>query len=254
MKGCGFISFENLNNNQMKAVTHVNGPMLVLAGPGSGKTRVLTERIRYLIEDIHIKADSILVITFSRKAALEMQERFIRLTNNHTYPVNFGTFHAIFYSILKYHYNFSNENILTDKIKYKYIQDIGYKLKIEKATYGSWQKQMLGLISRYKNDKTGLQTDEFYIVMEESEKKQFMQIYDMYCRRCELEDKFDFDDMIVKCRNLLYKNKDVLKQWRHRYKYILIDEFQDINDIQYEVIRMLGGSAMNVFCVGDICT
>ena len=102
-----------LNKEQAEAVNHVYGPMLVLAGPGSGKTHTLVERVRHLIEDVGIPPNNILVITFSKKAAMEMQARFTNLTGEKNYPVSFGTFHAIFYHILKTHYSYSNDSILT---------------------------------------------------------------------------------------------------------------------------------------------
>lgn len=222
----------------------------MLAGPGSGKTAVLTERIRYLIEDRGVKPEEILVITFSQKSAKEMQSRFINLVKGKSYPVNFGTFHAVFYHILMTHRNFTKDSILTDKQKHIYLMEIGIKLGIEKATYTSWQNEMIELISNYKNiGETAFENDELY--PNSNDIDLLKKVANLYEKRCRLEDKLDFDDMIVECRNMLYRHEKILRKWQNCYKYICIDEFQDINDIQYDVLRLLAGDNMNVFAVGD---
>ena len=239
-----------LNKEQLQAVRHVDGPMLVLAGPGSGKTKVLTERILYLIEEKGIRPDEILVITFSQKAARQMQLRFFALTKGQSYPVNFGTFHAIFYHILMHHQNFSKECILTDKNKQEYIMEIGIRAGCSKATSRSWQNEMLEYISAYKNiGKSFLDEDNFLLT--DGTREDFINIYNMYVEKCHIEEKLDFDDMIIMCRDLLYKHESILKKWQRNYRYFLVDEFQDINEAQYDVLRMLAGNEMNVFAVGD---
>lgn len=238
-----------LNKEQLQAVRHVDGPMLVLAGPGSGKTKVLTERILYLIEEKGIRPDEILVITFSQKAARQMQSRFIALTKGQSYPVNFGTFHAIFYHILMHHHNFSKECILTDRNKQEYIMEIGLRAGCSKATSRSWQNEMLEYISAYKNlGESFLEGD---LLLNDGNKEDFINIYNMYIEKCHIEEKLDFDDMIIMCRELLYKHESILRIWQESYKYFLVDEFQDINEAQYDVLRLLAGDSMNVFAVGD---
>ena len=226
--------------------------MLVLAGPGSGKTKVLTERIRVLIEEENIEPNSILVITFSKKAAVEMKNRFEYLTNNRGYPVNFGTFHAVFYHIISHHNNFTNGNIITQKEMRQYIADVGITLGIEKASYASWQNDILKKISEYKNFGDDYITNQLSLVMDEKEITQFKEIYTKYQNRCCSEEKIDFDDMIIMCRKLFLKHESVLRMWQGYYKYILVDEFQDINDAQYDILRLLAGNNRNVFAVGDI--
>lgn len=225
--------------------------MLVLAGPGSGKTKVLTERIRVLIEEENVRPDSILVITFSKKSALEMQNRFRQIVKGHNYPVNFGTFHAIFYQIVKTYKNFSNSNIITEKEKKNYILDIGIRLGIENATSYSWQHNMLGQISQYKNHGSSYIEEASGVFLTMEDRDEFVKIYEQYIKYCERNEKIDFDDMINICKDILYKHESILRMWQERFEYILVDEFQDINDACYDVLRLLAGDKRNVFCVGD---
>jgi len=240
-----------LNEEQLQAVNFHKGTMMVLAGPGSGKTRVLTERIRVLIEKYKVSPDEILVITFSKKAAKEMQNRFISLTGNKNYPVNFGTFHSVFFAIIRFYYHYSTDSILTDKEKCRILESIGKRLGIEKATYLSWQEEMISYISMYKNH--GEEMFKFNLpglsILEEIDL--FRMVYDEYNRLNREESKIDYDDMILICYQLLYKHESVLKLVKERYKYILVDEFQDINLLQYKILRLIAGDDKNLFCVGD---
>lgn len=217
--------------------------MLVLAGPGSGKTKVLTERIRVLIEDNNIAPENILVITFSQKAALEMRQRFNRLAYPKSYPVNFGTFHSIFYRILKSFEKYSDISIISSKDKCKFIMEIGEAMGIERASYFDWQNDILTKISYVKNNNID-DNDEIY-------NDHFREIIDKYKNKCISDRKIDFDDILILCREELYKHEMALRKWQSIYKYILVDEFQDINSIQYDILRLLAGDKRNVFCVGD---
>lgn len=240
-----------LNREQQIAVNHFKGPMLVLAGPGSGKTRVLCERIRVLIEKYNVIPEEILVITFSKKAALEMKYRFNHLTKLNNYPVNFGTFHAVFYNILKESFNYSSSSIITERERLEYIKEIGINLNIDKSINLAWQKDMLSMISDYKNLGEEVFSANGYESLEHTDKEMFKKIYDLYIKKCQNDEKIDFDDMILLCKNLLYKHESLLRKWKERYRFILVDEFQDINNSQYEVLRLLAGDERNVFCVGD---
>ena len=246
-------NLSNLNKEQLGAVNAVYGPVLVLAGPGSGKTHTLVERIRHMIEDEGISPSEILVITFSKKASIEMKERFLGITKNKTYPVYFGTFHAIFYNIVKEYYHFDNDSILTEHDK----KDILNKVLIEKKIVDfdeDYKEGLISNISLLKNtinsevDKKKLLLD---IYASEDEVEQFLSILDEYITKCRINKKIDFDDMLIWCRNLLIGNEEILNRYRSRYKYFLVDEFQDINDVQYEVLMLLAGDDRNVFVVGD---
>lgn len=244
------IYYLKLNNEQLTAVRHVNGPMLVVAGPGSGKTKVLVERIRYLIEEADTEPSKILVITFSKKAALNMKERFVNITSDKTYPVTFGTFHSIFFHIILNH-SHSKETLLDIKDKLEYIKFSGMQCNVKEFAGLEWQQNMLEMISAYKNIK-----DEVFdripgCFMTPEEKDNFFKIYNYYIDVCRKDFKIDFDDMLLRCYELLVNNNKILEYYREKFKYILIDEFQDINRIQYEIIKLMSGESANVFCVGD---
>lgn len=239
-----------LNEEQNVAVNHVAGPMMVLAGPGSGKTYTLVERIRHMIEDECINPLEILVITFSKKAALEMQERFEK-NNNKFYPVTFGTFHAVFYNILKQHYNYDKDSLINVKTKQEYISQIAESLGYDDICNGLFIDETIRNISFFKSFSG---TDEDKIIrlgLSEEESNVFIKIYNEYNKYLTVNRKIDFDDMLYKCLMHLKENRMALLQWRSIYKYFLVDEFQDINEIQYEVLMLLAGEEKNIFAVGD---
>ena len=236
----------NLNNEQRRAVNHIYGPCLVLAGPGSGKTFTLVERIRHMVEDVGISPKEILVITFSKKAAVEMQERFELLTSHKSYPVYFGTFHAVFYNILKNQGKFNNSSILTEKLKIQYmrraLKNISYDIKDD-----SYVLEQLELASFYKNNENSFEGRTF----ESDELEKAERIVKTYIEICQKENKIDFDDMLNMCKELLILKPEIKQFYQKIYKYILVDEFQDINKVQYDVLCMLSGTNNNVFAVGD---
>lgn len=240
---------EQLNEGQALAVRHADGPMLVLAGPGSGKTKVLTERVRFLIEERHVSPDAILVITFSKKAAIEMQQRFFGIIGDTSYPVNFGTFHAVFFHILKHCGNYQDNNILTPIQKRIYMEEVGREFQIAEAGDLAWQEEQLFQISCYKNAGENLEACHF--LPEEERAEQFLRLYESYSKRCSREGMLDFDDMLIYCLKLLRENQVVLRRWQETYRYLLVDEFQDSNPIQYEVVKLLIGTSCNLFAVGD---
>lgn len=244
----------NVNEAQSVAITHGEGPMLVLAGPGSGKTFVITQRIKYLIETLHIKPEDILVITFTKAAAKEMQERFFQISNQKGTPVTFGTFHAIFFHILRYTYKFTAENIIRESDKYRIISQIIKQMPTElqgqnehQNMDNEMQSRILEEISRIKND--GISPQEFKSDIFSQSELEY--IYDTYKKEMNKRKFVDFDDMVLLCRNLLLSRPEILKMWQERFKYILIDEFQDICRLQYEVVCMLAKPQDNLFIVGD---
>lgn len=242
-----------LNYEQAIAAKHLDGPMLVLAGPGSGKTHLLVERIRIMIEEKSVAPDSILVITFSKKSALEMQNRFNLRVEKKPYPVTFGTFHAVFYDILKHYNNYSKESILTEKQKIQIIDHgDGSGGKNQIANCDTEQLQTVAdNISAYKNFGEEFFTKSAGKYMTIEEQDEFCDVFGKYCDRCRQLGKLDFDDMVLQVRELFMKHESILRQWQKKYRYFLVDEFQDINDAQYDVLRLLAGDEMNVFAVGD---
>ena len=238
----------NLNEEQQRAVSSIYGPVLVLAGPGSGKTHTLTKRIQYMIEHEGILPGEILVITFSKKAAEEMQLRFEKLTKDKSYRVYFGTFHAIFYSILRTHTNFNKNSILTEKQKMSYLKRVAFKNNIEIKEEAELI-ELIDIICAYKNADDKEQFIDERI--EEEKRGEFRHILKEYFNICRDENKLDFDDMLTMCRDLLVSKPDICRKYQETYKYILVDEFQDINSVQYEVLDLLAGENANIFAVGD---
>ena len=234
---------------QTDAITHKDGPMMVLAGPGSGKTLVITKRIEYLIQNYKVRPEEILVITFTKAAAAEMRERFYRLMGKNTSPVTFGTFHGIFYGILKWAYRLNASNILSDEEKYRLLKEIISHTdgEFEVDDENEFINGISAEISDIKNNQ--IELEQFF--SNQCPPEVFRSIYKEYENKRNRIKKLDFDDMLVKCHELFVKRPDILKKWQGRYSYILIDEFQDINKVQYDVIRMLAHPQDNLFIVGD---
>ena len=237
----------SLSETQVRAIAQVQGPCICLAGPGSGKTTVITERTKYLVQQQKIDPMNILVITFTKAAATEMKERFQRMMKGQHCPVTFGTFHAVFFGILKQAYHFTAANILKEEQKYAYLKEIIGGMKLEIDDEAEFMSGITAEISMVKNDRISL---EHYYSANCSEEI-FRQIYRRYHQKLEREQLLDFDDMLVYTYELLKERQDILAGWQKRYQYILIDEFQDINQIQYDIIRMLAAPEQHLFIVGD---
>lgn len=237
----------SLSEAQTRAVAHAEGPCICLAGPGSGKTTVITQRVKYLIEKRGVSPSGILVITFTKAAAIEMKERFGRLMGGKHLPVTFGTFHAVFFGILKNAYHYTAANILREEQKYQFLKEITGKMNLEIEDEAEFLSGITMEISKVKNDRISL---EHYYSANCSEEI-FREIYGRYQQRLEAARLLDFDDMLVYTYELLKERKDIRGGWQRRFPYILIDEFQDINQIQYDVIRLLAQPKNNLFIVGD---
>ncbi len=235
-----------LNNEQYRAVTHCDGPMLVVAGPGSGKTYVLVKHIEFLIKERKISPENILVLTFSKEAAYEMQSRFLSNDKEKSYPVCFGTFHSVFYYILRTEGKFESKEVLTLKKKKQLLSSVALKKGIRKYNDAGWLTTMLSIISLKKSGCIGS-----YKQLNESQQEDLNLIYDAYMQLCRNEEAIDFDDMIYECLQLLGSNSRIREKWQNRFKYILVDEFQDIDHNQYEILKLLAGEKRNLFCVGD---
>ena len=235
-----------LSKAQKEAVMHKDGPMMVLAGPGSGKTLVITKRIQYLISHYQIPPQRILVITFTRAAANEMKERFWRLAGE-TLPVSFGTFHSVFFTILKYAYHYSADNILPEHKKYDFIREIITDHELEIDDEADFMRQIIQEISLVKGQMIPLAYYHSGCCGDEV----FKEIYRAYEEKLHENRWIDFDDILVYTYELLKEREDIRKAWQQKFPYILIDEFQDINKIQYEIVKMLAGETKNLFIVGD---
>lgn len=235
------------NEAQTQAIQHTDGPCLVLAGPGSGKTLTIVNRVKYLIEKQKVRPEEILVVTFTRFAAAEMKSRLCLVMGKRDLPVTVGTFHGIYYGILKWAYRMNQENILSETEKYQILRGVINKERMEIFDEEDFIQDIAAEIGKVKNNRIPL--EEF--VSEKCSADAFRNIYRNYEQHRKELKKIDFDDMLVLCYELFRSRLDVLAQWQKKFRYILIDEFQDINRIQYDVIRMLAQPENNLFVVGD---
>ena len=235
------------NEAQAQAIQHTDGPCLVLAGPGSGKTLTIVNRVKYLIEKQKVRPEEILVVTFTRFAAAEMKSRLCLVMGKRDLPVTVGTFHGIYYGILKWAYRMNQENILSETEKYQILRGVINKERMEIFDEEDFIQDIAAEIGKVKNNRIPL--EEF--VSEKCSADAFRNIYRNYERHRKELKKIDFDDMLVLCYELFRSRPDVLAQWQKKFRYVLIDEFQDINRIQYDVIRMLAQPENNLFVVGD---
>lgn len=241
---------ENLNQQQKAAVTYKDGPLLVMAGAGSGKTKVLTTRIAYLIEN-GVEPFNILAITFTNKAAREMKERIVELIQDKAKYMQISTFHSFGLTIIKQYYEYvglrKNFTIVdsddTTSLIKRLIKDSGYDSKIYNP------KTIKNKISSAKNellnpdDLANFSACEFDDVV--------VQIYRKYQKRLLLNNSVDFDDLLVLPIKIFEKNKEILRLYQEQYKYILIDEYQDTNHVQYVLTKMLSAKYKNICVVGD---
>ena len=235
----------NYSSNQKKAIEHGAGPLMVLAGPGSGKTFVITHRIKYLIEGPGINPAHILVVTFSRAAAKEMKDRFEKLCSKS--PVTFGTFHSVFFNLLKTAYGFNSEQIASDELRYTLIKELIKRNTIENEDINTLAGNLLNEIALVKQDNISIKNYYSNSISSDTFKK----IYSDYESELEARGKLDFEDMLSLTYELLSERSDILKAVQNRYRYILVDEFQDINFLQYNIIKLMAGEKQNITVVGD---
>ena len=239
------ISF--LNKNQQQAVVHKEGPMLVLAGAGSGKTSVLTNRIAYLIEQ-GISPANILAITFTNKAAREMKERVTKLIGLDARYIQISTFHSFGLKILKENYEFlgydKNFIILDSDDTLTVVKKLMKDLNMNPKYYNA--RELRSKISSAKNE---LITPEKFKKQEFDEK--IVTLYKKYCQKLKAGNSVDFDDLLILPIKLFEISPSILNSYQERYKYILIDEYQDTNEAQYVFSKMLSKKYRNIFVVGD---
>lgn len=235
------------NKGQHEAIHHLDGPMLVLAGPGAGKTYVITNRVKCLVEEYKVTPERILVVTFSKAAALEMRERFEQITEGKHYRVRFGTFHSVFFQILRAAYHYEAKDIVTSSLKHRFLEEALTETEFEVEDKKEFLEDIEKEISKVKGE--GIDIDSYYST--NCPEQIFKEIFHGYQKRLQANRMLDFDDMVVYTYQLLSQRKDILKRWQEQFEYILIDEFQDINRLQYENIRMLAKPQDNLFIVGD---
>jgi DNA helicase-2/ATP-dependent DNA helicase PcrA len=250
-------NFSKLNSEQKNAVTCTDGPVMIIAGPGSGKTRVITERIAYLIQ-LGIPAQNILALTFTNKAAKEMKSRIHRITENaNAFSIWMGTFHSIFSKILrqeahriKYTQYFT---IYDNDDSVKIIRRIIKDLNLDKDVYNA--KSVFARISFMKNNLIDSQkyNNENELIKQDliNKREEFKTIYAKYCNECHKSNAMDFDDLLIKTYELFKQNKNILEHYQSIFKYILIDEYQDTNKAQDTIIKQIGRQHQNVCIVGD---
>ena len=226
---------------------HRDGPAMVLAGPGAGKTYVITNRVKALIDEYGVKSEQILVVTFSKAAAVEMKERFEMLTGGRRLPVRFGTFHSVFFQILRLAYHYEVKDIATPALKYRFLEETlnetGYGVDDKKEFLSDIEKE----ISRVKGE--GIEIDCYFSSACSAEI--FQKMYRGYQEKLQRHRCLDFDDMVVYTYQLLKEREDIRRRWQAQFRYLLIDEFQDINRLQYETVCMLAEPENNLFIVGD---
>lgn len=226
----------------------MDGPAMVLAGPGSGKTTVITHRIKNLIEKAEVRPENILVVTFTKAAAISMQKRFSTLMNGGKgQPVTFGTFHSVFYKILRKSRRYEATDILSERQKTDYIREIIGRYGISSNDISELSQNIINDIGNIKGNMLNAQEYEPSCC----KKEDFIKVYNVYNLELKKDGKMDFDDILRECYLLLCENHTILEQWRELYKYILIDEFQDINRIQMNIIELLASPLNNIFVVGD---
>src|SRR5690554_3509488 len=243
---------ESLNEQQRKAVTHTDGPLLIVAGAGSGKTRVLTYRIAYLLQQYKAAPEQILALTFTNKAAREMKERIRNLIGDKAQKLWMGTFHSIFSKILRYEadkigfgsdftiYDTSDSQTVVKQI----LQELNFDPKEIKP------KTIHNKISDAKNQLVNPDTFQSKFISSTLDDIT-ARVYSIYEKRLKQSNSMDFDDLLVKPIELFEQHPDVLEKYQDRFKYILIDEYQDTNHAQYKVTKMLADKYQNICVVGD---
>ena len=231
---------------------HNQGPMMLLAGPGSGKTTTMTKRVVSLLENYHVNPANILVVTFTKAAAREMKERFEKLcmdsgiTQNYR-QVTFGTFHGVFYGILRHAYRLTGKNIISEEQRFDMLRELAYRQRIEIEDEKEFFEGLVQEISEVKNSRIPL--EHYY--SKNCPDEVFRKIYTSYVTTCRQSRLLDFDDMLLYCYDLLTQRPDILTGWQKKFQYILVDEFQDINKLQYDIVKMLAAPENNLFIVGD---
>ena len=242
---------DSLNDRQKEAVVNTDGPMLILAGAGSGKTKVLTTKVAYLIEEKNIDSNNILAITFTNKAAKEMKERIFKLEGNSAFYIQISTFHSFGLKILKencellgYEKNFT---ILDSDDSLSIIKKIMKELNIDTNKYNP--KAIKNVISNNKNEIIDPEKYSLYVNTDFDEIA--LEVYRKYEKSLKINNAVDFDDLLILPLKLFNNNPGVLQKYQEKYKYVFIDEYQDTNEPQYILSKMISAKYKNITVVGD---
>lgn len=244
--------YDTLNEQQKEAVLHTEGPLLILAGAGSGKTRVLTHRIAYLIEEKGINPWNILAITFTNKAAGEMRERVDNLVGFGSESIWVSTFHSMCVRILRRHIDLlgfdTNFTIYDTDDQKTLMKDICKLLQIDTKIFR--ERSLLVAISQAKNE---LVTPEEFRIQAQGDfsRQKIATVYEEYEKQMRANNALDFDDLLVKAVQLFQTQADVLDYYQERFRYIMVDEYQDTNTVQFELVRLLSAKYRNLCVVGD---
>ena len=244
--------YDTLNDRQKEAVLHTEGPLLILAGAGSGKTRVLTHRIAYLIEEKGVNPWNILAITFTNKAAGEMRERVDNLVGFGSESIWVSTFHSMCVRILRRHIEAlgyaTNFTIYDTDDQKTLMKDVCKLLEVDTKIYR--ERSLLSAISKAKNE---LVTPEELMLEAGGDfsRKKVAEVYGEYERQLRANNALDFDDLLLKTVQLFQTQKEVLDYYQERFRYIMVDEYQDTNTVQFELVRLLAGKYRNLCVVGD---
>lgn len=244
--------YDTLNDKQKEAVLHTDGPLLILAGAGSGKTRVLTHRIAYLIDEQGVNPWNILAITFTNKAAGEMRERVDRLVGFGSESIWVSTFHSMCVRILRRHIGLlgydTNFTIYDTDDQKTLMKDVCKLLQVDTKIYR--ERALMSAISHAKDE---LLTPEEMMLQAGGDfgKKRVAEVYAEYEKQLRANNALDFDDLLVKTVQLFQTQRDVLDYYQERFRYIMVDEYQDTNTVQFELIRLLSARYRNLCVVGD---
>ena len=246
------MDLKTLNDKQQEAVELTDGPILILAGAGSGKTRVLTTKVAYLVLDKDVNPYNILAITFTNKAAKEMKERTVKMLGKDAYNIQISTFHSLGLLILRENYDKlgydKNLTILDSDDTLTVIKKILKEKNLDPKAYNP--RAIKNKISSAKNE---LVTPEEYGVFASSEYEQIItEIYQKYEKKIKTNNSVDFDDLLILPIKLFKKYPEILQKYQERFKYLLVDEYQDTNEAQYILIKMLSAKYKNICVVGEI--
>ena len=246
--------YDTLNREQQQAVFQTEGPVLILAGAGSGKTRAITHRIAYLMEECEVSPWNILAITFTNKAAGEMRERVDRMIGFGSESVWISTFHSLCVRILRRHIDllgYENSFTIYDTDDQKTLmKDVAKRLKVN--TKELRERDILSAISSAKNELiTPLRFAEDHVGGYDYRARQIAACYDEYQRSLKKNNALDFDDLLMKTVELFHRFPEVLENYQNRFLYIMVDEYQDTNTAQFELVRLLAEKNRNLCVVGD---
>lgn len=249
------LNLDHLNQQQRIAVEHIDGPLLLLAGAGTGKTNVITHRIAYLIHNGICNLNQILAVTFTNKAATEMQSRVSKLLNIQWHALKniwIGTFHSVCLKILRQNPTLINRTHNFSLIDEPDQKSIVKRICKERAIFlGNTKSQsIVNIINRWKDS-----LKEYQDIKDINYKSEVMQaasaVYEHYTNILDESDRIDFGDVLLQCVKLLQNNPSILSYWQDHFKYVMVDEYQDTNYAQEQFIQLISSKDNNLFCVGD---